>query len=126
MSGDERWRGGGPGDGTDRSDDTGRANGTGADPVEEFFAAHRAQVRDEQPDDLTWHRIREGGRRGRSSRRGAWGAGLVAAVGGLIAWATIRGGGSKHPPRHPSTSQACTTYEEDLPPGPERSEVPAG
>ena len=83
MSGDERWRGGGPGDGTDRSDDTGRANGTGADPVEEFFAAHRAQVRDEQPDDLTWHRIREGGRRGRSSRRGAWGAGLVAAVGGF-------------------------------------------
>jgi len=83
MSGDERWRGGGPGDGTDRSDDTGRANGTGADPVEEFFAAHRAQVRDEQPDDLTWHRIREGGRRGRSSRRGAWGAGLVAAAAAL-------------------------------------------
>lgn len=53
------------------------------DPVEEFFAAHRALVRDEPTDDLTWERIREQGRRGRSNRRGAWVAGLVAAAAAL-------------------------------------------
>lgn len=37
-------------------------------------------------------------------------AAAVAAVGGLIAWATIRGGRSAPPvPRHPSPSQACTS-----------------
>jgi EmrB/QacA subfamily drug resistance transporter len=47
-------------------------------------------------------------------------AAAVAAVGGLISWATIdRGGGGPKPaPRHPSSSQACTS----CPPG----EVEAG
>ncbi len=50
-------------------------------------------------------------------------AAAVAAVGGLIAWATIRGQQAKHPPRHPSTSQACTACEPEE--APERPEVPA-
>lgn len=57
--------------------------GRGEDPVEEFFAAHRAQVRDEPADDLTWHRIRETRQRARSGRRGAWTGALVAAAAAL-------------------------------------------
>ena len=53
------------------------------DPVEEFFAAHRAQVHEEPADDLTWQRIRDGRRRGGSRRRGAWAGGLLAAAAAL-------------------------------------------
>jgi hypothetical protein len=35
----------------------------------------------------------------------------VAAVGGLIAWATIRGPEPRRAPRHPSAAQACTSCE---------------
>ncbi|WP_256841815.1 hypothetical protein [Ornithinimicrobium cryptoxanthini] len=55
---------------------------TGRDPVEEFFAAHRAQIQDQDPDELTWQRIRDGRRRARS-HRGAWAGGLVAAAAAL-------------------------------------------
>lgn len=57
--------------------------GRGQDPVEEFFAARRAQVRDEPADEVAWERIREGRRRARSGRRGAWTGGLVAAAAAL-------------------------------------------
>ena len=36
-------------------------------------------------------------------------AAAVAALGGLIAWVTIRGGDPRVPTRHPSPSQACTS-----------------
>lgn len=55
----------------------------GRQRVEQFFAAHRAQVRDEPADDLTWQRIRDGHRAERSRRRRAWGGGLVAAAAAL-------------------------------------------
>ncbi|WP_281496919.1 hypothetical protein [Ornithinimicrobium sp. F0845] len=83
MSGDERWLGDGNGDDHGPSDSSGPHGDHGPDPVEEFFAAHRAQVRDEPFDDLTWQRIRDGRRRSRSTRRGAWAAGLVAAAAAL-------------------------------------------
>lgn len=60
--------------------------GTGGgekDPVQEFFAAHRAQVREEPADDLTWQRIREGHQRGGRANRGVWAGGLVAAAAAL-------------------------------------------
>lgn len=57
--------------------------GRDQDPVEEFFAAHRAQVRDEPADDLTWQRVRETRHGGRPGRRGAWTGALVAAVAAL-------------------------------------------
>lgn len=57
--------------------------GRDQDPVEEFFAAHRAQVQDEPADEVTWQRIREGRRRARSGRRGAWTGVLVAAAAAL-------------------------------------------
>lgn len=55
---------------------------TGRDPVEEFFAVHRSQIQDQDPDDLSWQRIRDGRRR-ESSNRGAWVGGLVAAAAAL-------------------------------------------
>ncbi|HLS45025.1 MAG TPA: hypothetical protein VK045_06285 [Ornithinicoccus sp.] len=55
----------------------------GDDPVEEFFAAHRRQVRDEPADELAWQRIRDGRRRDRTVNRGAWVGGLVAAAAAL-------------------------------------------
>lgn len=60
-----------------------RPGGGGPDPVEEFFAAHRAQVRDEVADDLTWQRIRDGRRSTGSARRGAWAGVMVAAAAAL-------------------------------------------
>ena len=36
-------------------------------------------------------------------------AAAIAAVGGLISWATVRGRERRRAPRHPSPSQACTT-----------------
>lgn len=55
---------------------------TGRDPVDEFFAAHQAQIQDQDPDELTWQRIRDGRRRERS-HRGAWAGGLIAAAAAL-------------------------------------------
>ncbi|WP_109472939.1 hypothetical protein [Ornithinimicrobium cavernae] len=65
---------------------TGRQPGTGGngrDPVEEFFAAHRAQVREEPADEVAWRRIRDGRQGARSARRGAWTGALVAAAAAL-------------------------------------------
>lgn len=55
----------------------------GHDPVEQFFATHRAQVREEPADDLTWQRVTDRQRAERSRRRRAWGGGLVAAAAAL-------------------------------------------
>lgn len=55
----------------------------GRDPVEEFFAVHRDQVREGSADDLAWQRITAGHRPARSQRRRAWGGGLVAAAAAL-------------------------------------------
>lgn len=55
----------------------------GPGPVEDFFAAHRAQVREEPADELTWQRIRDGRRRESPRRSGAWAGGLVAAAAAL-------------------------------------------
>lgn len=69
-----------PGEGQETGRDDDRE--TRRDPVEEFFAAHRAQIHDQDPDDLTWQRIRDGRRQARSNR-GAWAGGLVAAAAAL-------------------------------------------
>ncbi|QDO88450.1 hypothetical protein FNH13_08940 [Ornithinimicrobium ciconiae] len=66
-----------------RPGDDGRPGEARHDPVEEFFAAHRAQVRDEPADEVTWQRIRDGRRRASSPRRGAVAGAIVAAAAAL-------------------------------------------
>lgn len=78
----------------------------GPDPVAQFFATHRAQVRDEPADDLTWQRITSGHRQSRRHTRQAWGAGLVAAV---AAAAVVLGPGLLPDATPPVTGPASTS-----------------
>ena len=85
-----QWTGRGPqGPGRDESGrDEGGRDDQGPDrdapgSVEDFFAAHRAQIREEPADELTWQRIRDGRRLEHPRRRGARAGALVAAAAAL-------------------------------------------
>ena len=80
------------------------------DPVADFFAAHRAQIREQEADDLTWQRIRRGGAVAGTSRRRAWlaGAGVAAsaAVLGIVLTQAFKGGDDDPQPAPPPTISA--------------------
>ena len=51
-------------------------------------------------------------------------AAVVAALGGLISWVTIRGAGARRAPRHPSPGQGCTSCPPEPDDAPPSRELP--
>jgi len=94
------------------------------DPVDEFFAAQRADVPTLVADELHWQRVLRRARRSRGSRWMRYAAGAAAAViAGTVGWQVVGGGASPGPETSPVTITTAQPSP-DRPPGTQRSTPP--